>query len=83
MDQKEDLNYSFEEIEDEEISKNIERYSKNNLKSQELMLEWESKIDVSTIKLDSESRFPLKIFNSDYFQKSFENFQYEYSKVKV
>ena len=83
MDQKEDLNYSFEEIEDEEISKNIERYSRNNLKSQELMLEWESKIDVSTIKLDSESRFPLKIFNSDYFQKSFENFQYEYSKVKV
>ncbi|CDW77413.1 UNKNOWN [Stylonychia lemnae] len=83
MDYESELNLSFEELEDEEIGENLNKLKHNNIRSEQVLLEWKSKMDISNIRISSSTRFPIKIFHSNYFIQSFENFDYENSRARI
>eukprot|EP00347_Sterkiella_histriomuscorum_P012277 403369208 len=82
MDDQE-LNLSFEELESEEFHQNQDIYRNNIIRSEQVLLEWKSKIDISLVKVTRADKFPFKVFNSEYFQQAFDNFDYENSRARV
>ncbi len=48
-----------------------------------MLLEWRSKIDITQLKLSKANEFPVRVYDSKYLEKAFENFDYEPVKAKV
>lgn len=48
-----------------------------------MLLEWKSKIDITKLKVEKASLFPIKVFHSQYLEKAFANYDYEPGKAKV
>jgi len=40
-------------------------------------------MDISNVKVENSTKFPIKIYNSNFFMRSFENFDYENSRARM